>query len=72
MIVTQEMINSIQPGLEFSFHGPYDQYADRLGQHAIVVAPVPQKLYDYEECGELYYIQFDDNDIIEAWPEEIA
>lgn len=54
-----------------TFTSPYDQYADRRGQHFTVVGKVDPASYDYDECGIMYHIRFDDGTEIQAWPEEV-
>jgi hypothetical protein len=58
-------------GRDFVFTSPYEQYADRIGQKAVVLGEIPHDSFDYDECGPLYMIRFYDGAKIEAWPEEI-
>jgi hypothetical protein len=57
-------VNMIPVGSQFVFHGPYDQFADRKGQTATVVAHIT-------EDGPMYTIRFGDGFETEAWPEEV-
>ena len=62
-------------GAEFrdTFTTPYDQYKSREG-HAFKVLEVitePENTGCDEETLPMYKIQFDDGEIIEAWPEEV-
>jgi hypothetical protein len=61
----------MRTGKTFTFHSPYDQYAERIGQRATVLGMVPHKDFDYAECGPMYRIRFEDGGEIEAWPEEV-
>jgi hypothetical protein len=61
----------MKAGTEFTFHSPYDEYAHRIGNKAVVLGMVPPESYDYDECGPMYMIRFFDGTKIEAWPEEV-
>lgn len=54
-----------------TFTTPYNQYADREGQAFQVVGTVNPDTYDFDECGIMYRIRFEDGVEIEAWPEEV-
>ena len=54
-----------------TFASPYDQYKDRVGQRITVLGAVARDEYDFEECGPMFRVQFEDGTIIYAWPEEI-
>jgi hypothetical protein len=54
------------------FSTPYEQYAEREGQHCVVVREInePDEQHDAEVLP-MYVICFDDGEEIEAWPEEV-
>lgn len=60
-------------GERFTFDTPFDQYAARRGQMAVVVAHYTEDDADHDisEVGPMYRVQFDDGAEIEAWPEEV-
>jgi hypothetical protein len=58
-------------GLSGVFTAKYDQYAERDGQAFTVLGAVDPKTYDSEEGGEMFFIRFADDVVIEAWPEEV-
>jgi hypothetical protein len=66
-------VNMIPVGSQFVFHGPYDQFADRKGQTATVVAHITEDTAEVEvsEVGPMYTIRFGDGFETEAWPEEV-
>lgn len=64
-------MNHIVPGLQFIFTSPYEQYAERRGQKAVVIDEVNPYSFDYDEVGAMYTIRFEDGTEISAWPEEI-
>lgn len=58
--------------MSITFTTPYEQYHERQGQSCEIVREVPHESFDYDECGPLYVVRFDDGIEIEAWPEEVG
>jgi len=54
------------------FNSPYEQYAHKNGMLFDILGLQDERKYDRHEVGGLYLIQFEDGEIIEAWPEEIG
>lgn len=59
------------PQFRKTFTTPYEQLSDREGQPFTVLGEVPHEEYDFDECGVMYVIQFEDGTKAEAWPEEV-
>lgn len=55
----------------FTFRSPYVQYAKRNGETCKYLCPVDPATYDRYEVGDLYWVEFNDGERIEAWPEEL-
>ncbi len=55
-----------------TFDTPYQEYAERRGQRAVMLGPVDPTSYDFDECGPLYRIRFYGGAEIQAWPEEVG
>jgi len=55
-----------------TFDTPYEQYAERKGQHYQLIRFItePEPRFD-EEVLPMAVIRFDDGTEIEAWPEEL-
>ena len=57
----------------FTFHSPYDQFADRIGQEATIIGHITENTdeVDFDEVGPMYNIRFGDGFETLAWPEEV-
>jgi hypothetical protein len=56
------------------FNTPFEQYKHRHGQECAILRKLnhDDENPDFKEVGELYKVQFQDGEIIDAWPEEIG
>ena len=73
-MIAPESVTPLPVGTQFVFHGPYDQYADRKGQTAMVIEYITQNTdeIDYDEVGPMYTIRFVKDGLeVNAWPEEV-
>ena len=58
-------------GLKGVFQSIYEQYKSRNGMSFTVLGIAQSDLYDSEDVGAIFIVQFDSGDVIEAWPDEI-
>lgn len=53
------------------FESPYDQLREHNGKPYTLVGQLPFEDYDFDDCGPLFLIRFEDGTEVEAWPEEL-
>ena len=60
-------------GKSIVFDSPYEQYKERIGQEATIIAYFTEDddEHDISEVGPMYRLRFDDGTEIDAWPEEV-
>ena len=59
------------PKARATFQTPFDQYRRFNGLIFQILGPVDKALIDHDEVGDMYLIQLENDEVIEAWPEEI-